>query len=112
MILTVILIYGVGLLFGIVYMIGASLFLLVWLFKNGEEIFRNVENRFGRVAILVNVVYALFWFVFLIINSYSYDQTGVYVLLPQFPGLTNLSPLLMATSLFGLINIRKMYAKG
>ncbi len=102
-------IYSIGYIIGMLYMIAATLFLLVWLFREVIYLLRVLENRFGRIATYFNIIHSTAWFVFFVINAYYYELHGVYLLFPEFTGLTMLAPLFVATAMFGLINIRKMY---
>lgn len=103
-------VYVSGFIGGWIFMIMTLMFLMVWLIREAAYLLRVLVTRFPRYAAYINVLHAGAWFVLFLINAYTTEQLGNPLLFPEVSNLTMLAPLFVCTGVFGITNIRLMYA--
>ncbi|MFX1369636.1 MAG: hypothetical protein ACFFAY_13655 [Promethearchaeota archaeon] len=102
--------YSIFYTFGYPALIASMLVLMVYIFRETQFIRRRYSISFIRKAAYVNVGHALIYFILLVINGFWMIQNGVLLLLPEIPFLTQWAPLFVCLGLFGITNIKRMYA--
>ena len=102
--------YSIFYTLGYPALIFSMLVLMVHLFRETQFIMRRYSISFIRKAAYINVGHAFIYFVLLVINGFWITQNGVLLLLPEIPFLTQWAPLFVCLGLFGITNIKRMYA--
>jgi hypothetical protein len=102
--------YSIFYTLGYPALIVSMLALMVFLFRETQYIMRRYSISFIRKAAYINVGHAFIYFVLLVVNGYWIMQNGVLLLLPEIPFLTQWAPLFVCLGLFGITNIKRMYA--
>ena len=97
-------------LFGYIILTVFMLFFVVNLTNDTSYILSNYPYSFVRKVAYFNIANAVISFIILAVNSFTFYQYGVHVILPEFDTLTFLCPLFILMGVFGSINLKKMYA--
>jgi hypothetical protein len=102
--------YSIFYMLGYPALIASMLVLIVYLFRETQYIMKRYSISFIRKAAYINVGHAFIYFVILAINGFWIEQNGVLLLLPEIPFLTQWAPLFVCLGVFGIMNIKRMYA--
>jgi hypothetical protein len=95
---------------GIPAVIALMLFFVVRLIRDTLTVVKTYEYKFARQAAVVNLVFSMVFFIILVVNGIAISQTGTPVFLTDFPDLTSWTPLLIMGGVFGISNIKRMWA--
>jgi hypothetical protein len=102
--------YSIFYMLGYPALIASMLVLIVYLFRETQYIMRRYSISFIRKAAYINVGHAFIYFVLLAINGFWIEQNGAFLILPEIPFLTQWAPLFICLGVFGIMNIKRMYA--
>ncbi|MBN2228234.1 MAG: hypothetical protein JW779_01500 [Candidatus Thorarchaeota archaeon] len=107
--LAVLIAYVLFFLVGYPAVIAMMLFFVIQLIRDTVRVVHTYEYKFAKQAAVVNLGYSITFFLILVVNGFSYAQTGSFVFLTDFQDLTSWTPMFIMGGVFGMANIKRMW---